>query len=1714
MRKFLIFLLCFALLCAAIPVVAAQDGGRFFLTALTSGRTLIAPCAIAYEADQTLREALLAAEPDFGGLESGFITDINGVSGNFTVYYNGGYSLDAPAAGITSVLISERESCPDEVLTLAAALGEFSLRTDHVQNDPDAKAAYDRALNALRSADGAAAAQYLTELNAAIAAYESILGGPKYTVEISAVGASRLTLTDAYGNVTDVAGTRAQVIAGEYTFSVSDGGCNRTEGTLTVSADTEKSVTLPTGSWFGTVSLRHTSGAGDYNYACAVHDTNSATYFIEDFRTAVYLNAQMGNVPDEKTTALYACYVGRNGTNYGDGSVSSNRKSWESVQTPLLSLLSADMQGRSFTLEARYPDADGNTQIQTFAVDVERTPTLAALSVTAEGTVLPLNFTPNTTRYDITTVSDTLTLAATPFGNTGYDVTFNGANNGRLTVRDGDEIAVKVSHISGAQTSYILHVRKVDAVSVAVTLPDGDTAVSVRNAAGYEIAPLENGTYRLIPGEKYTYLSTKNEHFHTTSEFTAAAGLTVSVAAPETGDRLTAFALYSARIPANSIVFPVSPAAEAARHDYTVTIPDASSAVYMQATCADSGYRVFARYTKQTPLLATNGVAAEQALTYPVNLSGSAQICSGLLAVGGNSNTLTLRLRKTVGDVTYYQDYTLRLVRKLMLQDLSLSVDGSDLPLTDADGAPTSFQRDVTAYSVRVVNAARALTLSAVLRSTATESNPNSGGYFVLLNGTRYDTPQEVSVSLDPTLAEETLHLIVCHADADAVSTEYTVTVRKTAPTYLTVRTAPTDACVFAVNELTGKRVSPDSDGRLALTPGDSYQITVTAVGYVGAQRSGYLAPEADGELTVTLERAAKNTELQELSAEWPGFRADEYNNGVIDAPTPTLAEESVLYWAVQLGQGYASDAAGCPILVDDCLYTYAGSKIYRVDKHSGAVLAVGEMDHKSSFAINSPTYAEGMIFLGLSDGCVQAFDAVTLKPLWIYRDALGGQPNCPLVYYNGYLYTGFWRQETESANFVCLSVTDEDPTRSDEAKLASWYYTSKGGFYWAGAYLCDAFALVTTDDGESGYLTGHSRILSLDPLSGAVLDELLLPDTGDARSSVTFVPQSAESLAGTAYFTTKGGYFYGVAVDAEGHFGKLRSVRLSNGADDASKPAMSTCTPTIYNGRAYIGVSGTAQFGAYSGHNITVIDLSAMAVAYSVPTQGYPQTSGILTTAYDNGDGTVYVYFFDNYTPGKLRVLCDRPGQTSPLLTTQETSNGKSIDTAYVLFTPDGEQAQYAICSPVIDSDGTIYFKNDSGYLMAVGSIPTALTVTAQPTKTVYHVGEVFDPNGMVVEASYANGTTRNVTDLLSFSDAPLTTDDNAFQLVLKTVLYQDKNGAAGTAFRAPLGLASISVRTHLYTEAETNETGHRGVCGYCGAVEEEFQPHAFTWVVDREATEEQAGLKHEECYCGYRRNENTEIPRLTHTHRYTETVTPPTCTEQGYTTCTCTCGDSYRRDFVDALGHSYAGGVCTRCGAQDPNFDPNPEPQIDFSDVAEGAWYKSAVDYAVRNKLMNGVGSGKFDPEGSMTRAMLVTVLWRYAGQPEQGANTFVDVPAGQWYTDAVAWAAQQGVVNGVGNGKFDPDGKITREQMAVILFRYTGKQNIDTEKRGSFDRFADAGKVSAYAADAMHWAVAEGLIGGSSDGGRLCLNPQGNATRAEVATILMRYMETILK
>ena len=177
-------------------------------------------------------------------------------------------------------------------------------------------------------------------------------------------------------------------------------------------------------------------------------------------------------------------------------------------------------------------------------------------------------------------------------------------------------------------------------------------------------------------------------------------------------------------------------------------------------------------------------------------------------------------------------------------------------------------------------------------------------------------------------------------------------------------------------------------------------------------------------------------------------------------------------------------------------------------------------------------------------------------------------------------------------------------------------------------------------------------------------------------------------------------------------------------------------------------------------------------------------------------------------------------------------------------------------------------------------------------------------------------------------------------------------------------------------------------------------------------------------------------------------------------------------------------------------------------FTDVDLNAWYHEAVDYVLMNGLMQGMSDTEFAPNDNMTRAQLVTVLYRLAGAPsvEGLENPFEDVADGQWYTDAVIWAANEGIVTGTSDVTFTPANNVTREQLVTILYRYIGEPEADTAVLETYD---DVAEISEYAVDAFAWAVENGVITGMTE---TTLSPKTTATRAQVATILMRSADII--
>lgn len=484
-------------------------------------------------------------------------------------------------------------------------------------------------------------------------------------------------------------------------------------------------------------------------------------------------------------------------------------------------------------------------------------------------------------------------------------------------------------------------------------------------------------------------------------------------------------------------------------------------------------------------------------------------------------------------------------------------------------------------------------------------------------------------------------------------------------------------------------------------------------------------------------------------------FVSDGTNNNVTTSVLPDSADNAVLNWATKVGKSWNDGPSPVAIVGDDIVYT-SGDKLMRMNKETGVVdSVVGQRAGTNSYAIQPVTYADGMIFSAFNGG-IQAFDADTLESLWVYKDSVGGQSVSPIYYNDGCIYTGFCNDGSgKNDQYVCIDVKDEDPDTTDEEKSPKWTFTNKSGFYWAGAYATDDFVVLGMENAKAN-TTDPARIVTLDKNSGSVIDTEYTVG-GGVRSTISY-----DKDTDAYYFTSNGGYFYKATIDDDGKFTKLDSIALGGA---------STSTPTVLNGRAYVGVNGSG-WGNYKGSAIAVIDLDSFEIAYKAETKGYPQTSGLGVV---NKDGYNYVYFTENAAAGAIRYVKDKKGVTEVL--DAQIVNGKK--TAPSLFTPTGAQAQFAIADLVADENGTIYFKNDSGYIMAVGSEVEKLVT--ENAKTVCKEGEKYPADGIKVYAVLKNGVKKDVTKDVTIDDSKLEKDDDFVTVTYKYGMYRDKTVSGG---------------------------------------------------------------------------------------------------------------------------------------------------------------------------------------------------------------------------------------------------------------------------------------------------------------------------------------------
>ena len=611
-------------------------------------------------------------------------------------------------------------------------------------------------------------------------------------------------------------------------------------------------------------------------------------------------------------------------------------------------------------------------------------------------------------------------------------------------------------------------------------------------------------------------------------------------------------------------------------------------------------------------------------------------------------NTVTITVTPAGKNESSVVRYTLKFTVVPTLSSLTITGNGEELSLNK------TFNANEFEYTMEVPDDVTELTISPVARMTVKAA-------VTLPQGTSEDGKLDIS----------NLDTIEIKVGNENKQTTYTITLTKRETYPAQIITDPTGAAVSVMSS-DKEAVTPDASGIYKLLVGEAYTVSATKPGYITATKTISSAADlTDGKLTIKL--TPVNNPLPDYGGDWTSFRGSDTNMAIVSAPTPMNEADTEQVWVTD-GSGSYANSVTQPLIINGYLYVQSGRKVLKIDPTDATIKAEGNLIGSSQYTTNPLGYGDGMIFAAIDTadgGCIQALNVETLESLWISKK-ISGQMVTPITYHNGYLYTGTWNSEVATGTYFALPVTDQNTSSTNETQIPIWTVTHTGGFYWAGAYATDKYVVFGSDDGTNeGSNSAGAVLYSVDPLTGRKISTLT-GIVGDIRSTIAYDN-------GYVYFTTKGGYFYKAKVSANGELSDLASFKMAY---------MSTGTPIVYNGVAFVTCGGASQFD--STGTVYAVDVATMEEISKDTTPAYVQASMLLSTAYKSS-GKLYLYAGNNGAAGTISVITyDKANRT---LTCED------------LYNPPAAVAQYCLCAPICDANGTIYFKNDSGALFAIRS-------------------------------------------------------------------------------------------------------------------------------------------------------------------------------------------------------------------------------------------------------------------------------------------------------------------------------------------------------------------------------------------------------------------------
>lgn len=500
-------------------------------------------------------------------------------------------------------------------------------------------------------------------------------------------------------------------------------------------------------------------------------------------------------------------------------------------------------------------------------------------------------------------------------------------------------------------------------------------------------------------------------------------------------------------------------------------------------------------------------------------------------------------------------------------------------------------------------------------------------------------------------------------------------------------------------------------------------------------------------------------------------------------APDLTKADETVLYWATQVGEDkfwWSDSPTGFTVADNGFIYVCSADTIWKIDKFTGEKVASGKMAGVAMYATKGPAYADGKVFMGLDGGMIQAFDADTLTPLWIYKNKNGGKPTCDIVVEGGNLYTGFWNSDVTDADFVKVSVSDDDETSTNEDKFAEWEYTNKGGFYWTNAAVSDGIVYFGLENGAEGP-TDHVADTGFIAVDDATGEKIFIAGRSaeDVRSKMVLKD-------GLLYYTSRDGALYvSSAKDGAGY-----SIYLNTELDLENYAC--TCTPIVANGRIYVTLNGPG-WDPYNGSLIVVLDAVEMEdgaikpqIAYTVETSYACQAEGVFAGVDEEGYNVIY--YVENGMSGTVRMLRDKAGMTAPVDAVEEADAvGNTHICAPAVFQPQGEHAQCCAVDPIyVEETGMFYIRYDSFNILAIGNAPEKfdiecpdITIHPNGVKTFVFMADE-NPSNQEYTVDIDDSITKIIGDVsgkdLTFSVDQFTTDDEVLTASFGYGLYNAK--------------------------------------------------------------------------------------------------------------------------------------------------------------------------------------------------------------------------------------------------------------------------------------------------------------------------------------------------